>query len=142
MSILLPAIYFNIDFKQSDFTKATTLFQVEPGNAGIFMSECFTDKLEGILAKVGTPVWSADLGDAGTFSIVVRQRTFDPITSLPMPVTLPNRAIFDPDQVPIEETPVKTGFRALLYNDPVAEGALRVLDVGGVTLSKPARLAT
>lgn len=33
-------------------------------------------------------------------------------------------------------------FRALLYNDPVAEGALGVLDVGGVTFSKPARPAT
>lgn len=140
VSMLLPAMYYEIDLNPADFTKATSLFKVEPGNAleiGIFHSERFTEDLEGKLANVGKPIWYADLDGAGTFTVVVRQRAFDPTAFLPQePMTLPARAIHNPAKMPTDEKPVKTGLRALIFNDPVKEGVLRVIEVARITLSK------
>lgn len=139
VSILLPALYYETDFDPTDFDKATNLFTVASGNAleiGIFLSERYSDDLEGKLETVGLPVWYADLKGAGTFSVVIRQRAFEPKASLPKPMTVPSSVFHDLAQMPTDEAPVRTGLRALLYNDPVAEGLLRVIDVGGITLTK------
>lgn len=139
VSILLPAVFYQTSFNKADFTKATNLFSVDRGNAleiGIFLSQRFSDDLEGKLEKVGLPVWYADLEDAGTFSVVVRQRPFDPAVHLPKPMTIPIEAFHSREDLPTDDAPVRTGLGSLLFNDPVVEGVLRVMEVSGVTLTK------
>ncbi|WP_458392401.1 hypothetical protein [Sinorhizobium medicae] len=137
-SIQLPAAFYRTPFNEADFTKATNLFNIDQGNAleiGIFLSPRFSDDLEGKLAKVGTPVWYADLEDAGAFSVVVRQLPFDP-ESLPKPLIIPVEALHSRKDVPTDEAPIRNGLGCLLFNDPVADGVLRVVEVGGVTMTK------
>ncbi|MCY1329671.1 hypothetical protein D9M68_354240 [compost metagenome] len=139
VSILLPADFYHTLFNKADFTKATNLFSVDHGNAleiGIFLSHRFSDDLEGKLEKIGLPVWYADLENVGTFSVVVRQRPFDPAVHLPKPVQIPVEAFHNSDDLPTDDAPVRTGLGSLLFNDPVAEGVLRVTEVSGVTLTK------
>lgn len=146
VSILLPANFFRIELRDTDFTKATNLFEVQPGNAleiGIFISEQFSNELEGILEKVGKPVWYSDLEDAGTFSVVVRQRPFDPAIYLPKPITIPASVFHSREGLPTDDAPVRTGIGSLLFNDPVVDGVLRIMEVSGATLTKnPTSAAT
>jgi hypothetical protein len=140
VSILLPSTDYRIPLNEAEFTKATSLFKIEPGNAleiGIFLSERHSDDLEQKLAKVGIPVWYADLGGAGTSSVVIRQVTFDRTEFVSkLPVTLPARSIHEPAEMPTDQAPVKTGLGALLFNDATTAGMLRVVELSGITLSK------